>query len=498
MALIFFILIPPATAVYLHPGTPSPTSVNTGAPVTFSNVNLTIRGVERIPVNNLTFKVYKNANLVGYVKFYINGTEIEDSPSGKFTVTNTTAIGSSWYDYGYQNGTDESTSQNYNFGYGYGYGSGEESVDITFLYTIIYTTHTTGTFYARLFVNSTNHTYASSNSQTFAVTSPGGGGPGPSPPTTEEEAPPTTKEQIENLFDIELEYNFSSSDTDGDGVNDTFTDLNGILQNELNNSVSINRNASFLISVDGDLDKLFIWDTDAGTITQVDHIIGTITDAVIDAENNTITVTVTINKVEGNWTYIEVTDKYPNNDLIVKAQDGRVISSDMIRRENGKIYVLDDPDVEYLFIYSYKGFLFDVILELTTDSVYIGESINALVTLINVGEPGLVNGTVTYTLYKENVVVWTADENVSVLGEKAFNKTISIEDLSAGEYTYEVVYSYGDDQTASSSKTFTVNARLPVEGIPLWIIIALVVILIIIIIVVYLFKFGYLYIEKRK
>ena len=211
-------------------------------------------------------------------------------------------------------------------------------------------------------------------------------------------------------------------------------------------------------------------------------------------------MTVTINKVEGNWTYIEVTDKYPNNDLIVKAQDGRVISSDMIRRENGKIYVLDDPAVEYLFIYSYEpeGFLFDVILELTTDSVTIGESINALITLINVGEPGLVNGTVTYTLYKENVVVWTTVEDISVLGQKAFNKTISTEDLSTGEYTYEVVYSYGDDQTASSSKTFTVKARPPREGIPLWIPIVLTVIISIILILIFLFKAGYLYIEKRK
>lgn len=157
--LIFFILVPPATAVKLSPGTPSSTSVTTGTTITFSNVNLTIRGVERIPVNFLNFTIFKsNGNYLAHVKFYINGTETEDYPSGKFTVTKTTTIGS-WYAYGYQNGTDEETSTNYNFGYGYGYGSGEESVDITVLYNIVYTTHTIGTFYAKLLVNSTNHTY---------------------------------------------------------------------------------------------------------------------------------------------------------------------------------------------------------------------------------------------------------------------------------------------------------------------------------------------------
>lgn len=59
--LVFFILVPPATAVLVKPGTPNKTSVTTGTTITFSNVNLTIRGLERIPVNNLTFKIFNNA-----------------------------------------------------------------------------------------------------------------------------------------------------------------------------------------------------------------------------------------------------------------------------------------------------------------------------------------------------------------------------------------------------------------------------------------------------
>ncbi len=506
VALIFFILVPPATAVYLYPGTPSPTSVNTGATITFSNVNLTIRGYEKIPVNYLIFKVFNNANdqQVAYVKFYINGTEIEDYPSGKFTVTNTTMIGDNWYEYGYQNGTDEYDNSEHDFGYGYGYGYGESGyTDITSLYTITYKTHTTGTFYARLFVNSTSdthsHTYESIKSTRFTVSTPSGpsGPSGPDEEEEEEEEPVTTKEQIENWFNIELEYNFSASDTDDDGINDTFTDPNGVLQNELDNSILINGNASFLVSVNGDLNKLFIWDTETDEIINVTHSIGTITDTVADTENNTITVTTTVNK--DKWIYIEVTDKYPDiSDLTVMTSDGRTISSDKIKRENDKIYILDDPAVEYLLIYSYEEeFLFDVILELTTDSVYTGESINALITLINVGEPGLVNGTVVYTLYKEDELIWSDEENVSVLTQKAYNKTILTDELSPGSYTYKVVYSYGDDQTASSSVTFTVNARPPSEGIPLWVIIALMVVIIFVLILVVLFKTGRLYLEKE-
>ena len=46
-------------------------------------------------------------------------------------------------------------------------------------------------------------------------------------------------------------------------------------------------------------------------------------------------------------------DEYIHYAVIVKTQNGTVISEDRIWRTNGKIYVLDDPSTEYLFIYSY-------------------------------------------------------------------------------------------------------------------------------------------------
>lgn len=499
--LIFFILVPPSTAVLVKPGIPSSTSVNTGTTITFTNVNLTVRGVERIPVDFLNFTIFKsNGNYAAHIKFYINGTEIEDYPSGKFTVTNTTTIGSSWYSYGYQNGTDESTSQNYNFGYGYGYGYGGASgyIDVIFLYDITYTTHTTGTFYAKLLVNSTNHTYASSNSQTITVTSPGGGG-GWTPPTEEEEEEETETtddiiNDIEEQYGVTLEVPFYANDTDGDGTIDTFTDPNGVLTSI--HRTTVNGNTSFLISVDDDEIPEFFWDTQADTITPITHDVGDIVDTEIDPDTETITLIVSIEKA--NWTYIEITDPYPDNpDLTVKTSDGRTISSDKIWRKNNKIYVLDDPATEYLFIYSYEpvGFLFDVILELTTDSVFETENIEALITLINVGEPGLVNATINYILYKEEEIIWSEEEDLSILGQLAFNKTISTTGLNLGEYTFKVVHYYGDNQTASAQATFTVKAQ-PSEEFPLWIIVVILIILIIIIIIAFLIKTGYINIRR--
>jgi hypothetical protein len=330
-----------------------------------------------------------------------------------------------------------------------------------------------------------------------ASTSSGGGGTsgGTGGYTTPSE--PTTKEdEVEALFDITLSKEFYANDADGDGIVDTFTDPNGILNGE--RTVSINGNITFLISVGNDLDKLFLWDTETDTITQVIHSIGEITGTDVDNEAQIITITVSVEKV--NWTYIEITDQYPDNpDLVVKTSDGRTISSDMIWREDGKIFILDDPTTEYLLIYSYteEGFLFDVILQLTPDSVNARENVNALITLINVGESGLVNGTVNYTLYKGAEIIWSSEENVSVLSQKTYNKIISTDDLNPGSYTYKVTYSYGGGQTASAQGIFTINAVIPPsEIIPLWVIIIIVILISIIVLIVVLFKMGYLYFDK--
>jgi len=588
ITLILLVLIPPATAVILYPGLPDDTSVNQGTIITFNNVNLTIRSIERIPVEFLNFSIFTETDdeLVAYVNFSIDSTIISQSPTLTFTVVNITNIDDLPYDTGdYGYGYDENGGTNYSFGTGYGYGYAESGyTDINILYTITYETHIVGTFYARLFVNASTHTYASDESTTFTVTSSGGGNP-PSNPTPVAEAggpysgyvnvlvtfdgsrstetggaiagyrwdwtndgtyetswstsatathayanagsyivklqvkdsssvtatdtatvtitiPPGTNASQDILDSILSEYGvsltnpFYANDTNGDGVVDTFTDPNHKLTAV--RFVNISDNASFLISTNGDNIPEFFWDTTTNTITPVHHDVGAIIDTVDNTNTKTITITISVEKA--NWTYIEVTDLYPDNpDLIVKTADGRTISSEMIWRKDGKIFILDDPVTEYQVIYSYaEGSLFDVTLELTPDSVHVGADISALITLINVGEPGLVNGTVNYTLYKGGEIVWSSEENVSVLSQKTYTKTISTAGLSPGSYTYKVTYSYAGGQTASAQGIFTVEAvQQPLwENILLWVVI--IIILIIIVIIAVLYKLGYLYFDKKE
>jgi hypothetical protein len=248
-----------------------------------------------------------------------------------------------------------------------------------------------------------------------------------------------------------------------------------------------------------DLFPQYFWDTTTNSKTPVHHSVGTRIDTVDDTVAKTIILTVSVEKA--NWTYIEVTDLYPDvPDLIVKTADGRTISSEMIWRKDGKIFILDDPVTEYLLIYSYaEGFLFDVTLELTPDSTHIGENVSVLITLFNVGEPGLVNGTVNYTLYKGEEIVWSSEENTSVLGQKTYTKTISTDGLSPGSYVNKVIYSYAGSQTASAQGIFAVDAiQQPLSGnILLWSVIIITIIIMIAIISV-IVMLGYVSFNKKK
>jgi len=242
----------------------------------------------------------------------------------------------------------------------------------------------------------------------------------------------------------------------------------------------------------------YSWDPTTNNITPVQHSVGIIINSVDDTDAKTITLTVSVEKA--NWTYIEVTDFNPDNpDLIVKTIDGRTISSEMIWRKDGKIFILDDPVTEYQIIYRYaQGPLFDVKLELTPDSVQVGADISALIPLINVGEPELVNGTVNYTLYKGEEIAWSSEENVSVLSQKTYTKTISTDGLSPGSYTYTVTYNYAGGQTASAQGIFVVETVEQTLWENILLLAVIIIILISIVIIAVLFKLGYLYFDKKK
>jgi len=223
LAIILLILtaIPPATAVYLEVGIPSSTSITRGNTIIFHNVNLTIRGAERIPVEYLNFSIFRNSDdqCIAYVEFYINGSEKND-PLNRFSIQLVTPINFSDYWGGVTYGYDENTGWNETLtGYGYGYGNNSYG-DLTILYNISYTTHVTGTFYARLYVNAFSHTYQSDKSVTFTVNSPpsgGGGAPSNSPPVADADGPYTGYINKAISFDGTGSY-----DPDGNIVNYTW------------------------------------------------------------------------------------------------------------------------------------------------------------------------------------------------------------------------------------------------------------------------------------
>ncbi len=157
ISLILFVLFPPATSVNLTTGYPfSNNEVIFGNTITFEDVNLTIRGEEKIPVTLLNFSIYnESGDFVESVEFNVQGEEQNDS-NNVFTVNLTSTIQSSWDEYGYGYGYDQPEGPGHYFGYGYGYGYGDATAsDITFLYDITYTIQQSGTFYAQFYVNST-------------------------------------------------------------------------------------------------------------------------------------------------------------------------------------------------------------------------------------------------------------------------------------------------------------------------------------------------------
>jgi hypothetical protein len=171
--LIFMVLIPSATAVKVSAGAPSNFSVNAGSTIFFQNVNLTIRAAEVIPVNFLTFEIFNSTtdHRVAWVRFTLMGAEMSENPPGTFTVMNVTDTSDLPYQSkGHYYGYDERTGYNvtrFHHGYGYGYGYGNP--DLMIVYNITYKTCKPGTYYAKLFVKATKHTYTSGETPIFTV-----------------------------------------------------------------------------------------------------------------------------------------------------------------------------------------------------------------------------------------------------------------------------------------------------------------------------------------
>lgn len=333
---------------------------------------------------------------------------------------------------------------------------------------------------------------------------PGGGGP-PRPPVDDGEPEPSdtimeasdaTKQVVEEFYSITLEETFYANDTDGDGVVDEFIDPNFMLTEVT--IVNVSGNVSFLISVDDDDVPEFFWDTSADSITQIEYQSVTVTDEpIVDSEAGTITITISAEKTD--WLYIKLLDPYPlelypDYTLIIKTADNRTISSDMIWRENGKIYVLDDAETEYQFIYGIPIF---------------APSFNPLSgTIFSVARPMI---TIVYHEIVEIIeatftTLGDISDQLIPVGDQSYIFTPP-SDLPSGAYSLSLTAEDSDLNTLTSAVSYSIQLPVPVdgedkdeEGMP-WLLILpaiIAIIAVIIIIIIALFKMGYLYVEVDR
>lgn len=164
----------------------------------------------------------------------------------------------------------------------------------------------------------------------------------------------STINTLEVWSNTTLNESFCAYDTDGDGIMDTFSDENGILSAVQPNSFTTNGKTSFLISVNNNLSKLYIWNVEDDKIINVTYQTSTITEDTINGDNNQRIVKIQVNKAD--WIYIETTDNYKEDKIIkiIRSSDNSQISDNMIWRKNNKIYILDDPSTVYRIYYEYS------------------------------------------------------------------------------------------------------------------------------------------------
>lgn len=155
-------------------------------------------------------------------------------------------------------------------------------------------------------------------------------------------------ELINTRYNLGLSEPFYCYDSDGNGVVDRFVDPSQILTTVHDKPVNFNGNTLFLISIGDDSVPEFFWETTTDLIFPITHTIGIIQNKIVDDTNEQAKLFVTVDK--GQWIYIEIDDQYPDSPVTITTK-GRVISADNFWRKNQKVYVFDDPDTTYEFLF---------------------------------------------------------------------------------------------------------------------------------------------------
>ena len=156
----------------------------------------------------------------------------------------------------------------------------------------------------------------------------------------------------ENILSTNLVESFICYDTDGNGDVDMFVDPNGKIN--LVSLVTIDDEATFLLSVDDELVPEFLWQPESDSVEFISLVNPSVSkdDVVIDYQTEEATLSFNVDK--SGWIWIEISDTlYPDESIkkIRDASNARDISSDFIWRKNDHIYVLDDPATKYQIIF---------------------------------------------------------------------------------------------------------------------------------------------------
>jgi hypothetical protein len=262
---------------------------------------------------------------------------------------------------------------------------------------------------------------------------------------------------IQITFGLKFTQPFYATDTNGDGVVDTFTDPNHLLT--LVRFINISGNASYLLSTGNDMIPEFFWDTKANKTVLLTFISVQLTETWIDPDAQEILIVADVEK--SGWVYIKIIDpyppeKYPNFTLTVKTTDDRIISSEMVWREKGNIYILDDPSVQYILIYGYT--ILPPVFN-PPDG-----------TILNIARP-----TITITFFEETILTITTFENNNILDKLTTidHKTYIFtpaSDLVDGTYTLSLTVQDNEGNTLTSTSTYTIDVeQIPTTEIP-WLI----------------------------
>ena len=178
-------------------------------------------------------------------------------------------------------------------------------------------------------------------------------------PLVKEETSYAVMSEIEEKYGITLSELFYCYDIDGDDIPDNFADPNKELKAVHTGHININGNIVFLLSIDDDIIPEFMWNYTTDTIISINsNIKATIKDTIINDDDKNVILIVDVAKSTG-WIYFKVSkpdieEHGEITDLLSVDKNGIELDSDMIIKKGNDYFILDDPDVEYQFIFLFK------------------------------------------------------------------------------------------------------------------------------------------------